>query len=677
MSENEAMNVYIATTFIATCMICNYTINEYTFDKYLGKFIREYKELKVDDRSMLLKVVGILMDDYFWDLLQQPFVHNHTLFKPMTGMTGMTGMTNAVTVTSASGGGGCLPNLFRKNDPMIIKKLREISLRKYDPGSYPDELKRFIEFLNNKQIDMRYVEILFDELEEAVVNAIKELPTEKTELQLEVNIQNIPYEDDGFRNTLILAMFREKKDLIKKKDLGNICLQRIIQIADNIYAHFLHIDAGVLGNVVKAGGGYVENLLKLLYGAYYVDNSDESEQAFLHAFRYLEGKNDYDDLGVLGVGQALEMSGVVGEIKENADDRDAYREELGNFFVGLFENNVVQKYKEFNVVRNLLLFLDPTIHERIQRIRNSQMMTDPREKDLFKLMCVTLVRLVDRLNLNTSINKKRKGFTTRIKTLVPPPEIEFSQYLNALNKLLVNEIRARFVYVQKAKSRNIELATLEEFIGNEHKYVYRVILRDEINADLLSDLIKALFSFTNILLEYAPDDYSFDIFMKLITYINGRGGYKEKLDNIIEPIIGGEGGNYVIEELEYEADEEITKIYKKVKNIFRIWLYLFIQVFEIRVGEDVRGKFGTSVDDVRMDLQGVIDGINQANGYGLQGNGGGLRGNKMVKKYVEGLYTCKDKKKRKAYRVVGEGNRLFVMCKGVHTRVGDVGKGKK
>ena len=133
----------------------------------------------------------------------------------------------------------------------------------------------------------------------------------------------------------------------------------------------------------------------------------------------------------------------------------------------------------------------------------------------------------------------------------------------------------------------------------------------------------------------------------------------------------------MIEELEYEADEEITKIYKKVKNIFRIWLYLFIQVFEINVGKDVRGKFGTSVDDVRMDLQGVIDGINQANGFGLQGNGGGLRGNKMVKKYVEGLYTCKDKKKRKAYRVVGEGNKLFVMCKGVHTRVGDVGKGKK
>jgi hypothetical protein len=53
-----------------------------------------------------------------------------------------------------------------------------------------------------------------------------------------------------------------------------------------------------------------------------------------------------------------------------------------------------------------------------------------------------------------------------------------------------------------------------------------------------------------------------------------------------------------------------------------------------------------------------------------KGGGGG----KMIKKYVADLYVCNDKIKRKAYRVTGEGNKLFVMYKGTHTRVCNVVK---
>ena len=47
-------------------------------------------------------------------------------------------------------------------------------------------------------------------------------------------------------------------------------------------------------------------------------------------------------------------------------------------------------------------------------------------------------------------------------------------------------------------------------------------------------------------------------------------------------------------------------------------------------------------------------------------------GGKIVKKYVADLYTCNDKIKRRAYRVTGQGNKLFVMYKGKHTRVGNI-----
>ena len=706
--ESQAMYVYIATTFIATCMIRNYNRDEHTFNKYLGKFIKEYDNKLNIEYDIVRNVVDILMDDFWGDLVQQ-----------RTNVQGQGRCTsdiklqelfniNLVEVGGGTkevrGGGSATDFVKSRNDPMIIKKLREISLKKYNAGSYPDKLTGFIKFLNNKKVDMGHVVKVFNKLEEAVVNAIKELPTEK--IELEVNISNIgkiieyysendyigyslQYKDTGhFRKKMLLAMFREKTDLIINKNLGKIgkaSLQRIIQRADNVYGHFLHIDTGVLGNVVEADGGYVESLLNLLYGVNYIDNSDESEQAFLHAFRYLEGKNDYgkiyDDLGVLGVGHALEMSGAVREIKRNADDRNTYREELVKLFVGLFENKVVQKYKEFNVLRNLLLFLDPNIHERIERIeRNSEVM-DVREMFMFKSTCVKLVRLVDRLNLNTSINTIRKGFTTRIKNLLlPPPHKEFSQYLGELNTLLANEINVRFIYVQKDKSeyrRDPDLATLEEFIGNEQKYVYRVILGDEFHV-VYDAYIKSFLNFTDILLEYASDEYTIDVFMKLIGYINDGEGYGEKLVDIIEPLVG-DGHNYVKSVFIWDVDDDeyedmILEAYKKIKNIFRIWLHLFIKIFGVHVGGSVRGKFGESVDDERMNLQGVIDEINQANGYGLQGNGGGLRGNKMVKKYIDELYTCKDKKKRKVYRVVGEGNRLFVKYKGEHTRVGDVVK---
>ena len=715
--ESQAMYVYIATTFIATCMIRNYNRDEHTFNKYLGKFMKEYDNKLNIEYDIVKNVVDILMDDFWGDLVQQ-----HTNVQEQERCTSDIKLQELFKVNLVKVGGGVdftTDFVKSRNDPMIIKKLREISLKKYNAGSYPDKLTGFIKFLNNKKVDMGNVVKLFNKLEEAVVNAIKELLTDDIKIELEVNISNIgkiiedysendyigyslQYQDTGhFRKKMLLAMFREKKDLIINKNLGKIgkaSLQRIIQRANNVYGHFLHIDTSELGKLVEAKGGYVESLLNLLYNSNYIDNSVESEQAFLHAFRYLEGKNDYgkiyDDLGVLGVGQALEMSGAVGEIKRNADDRDAYRKELVELFVGLFKNKVVQRYKEFNVLRNLLLFLDPNIHGRIERIeRNSEVM-DAREMFMFRSTCVKLVRLVDRLNLNTSINTIRKGFTTRIRKLIlPPQQKEFSQYLGELNTLLANEINVRFIYVQKDKSeyrRDPDLATLEEFIGNEQKYVYRMILGDEVHVVYDAD-IKAFLNFTDILLEYASDEYTIDVFMKLIRYINGGQGYREKLVDIIEPLVGEGYYNYVKSVFIWDVDDDdyedmILEAYKKIKNIFRIWLHLFIKIFGVHVGGSVREKFGESVDDERMNLQGVIDEINQANGYGLQGNGlqgGGLQGGKekMVKKYVDELYTCKDKKKRKAYRVVGEGNKLFVMCKGVHTRVGDVegkqAKGKK
>ena len=698
--ESGAMYVYIATTFIATCMICNYTISEYTFDKYLGKFIREYNELKVD-RSMLMDNVNMLMDDYFGDLLQQPFVHNHTLFKPMTGMTGMTAMaaTNAIEVRGGGSNSDSNSNsdlievMYRKDDPMIIKKLREMSLKRYNANSYPHELKGFIEFLNNKKVDMGHVVKLFGKLEEDVVKAIEKLPTELKEIDIEPNITSITKIIDGigysqdtghFRRKLIVAIFRKKKQLIKYKNLNGANVQKIIQRADNIYRHFLHVDADVVQALVDTRSGYVENLLNLLYGAGFVNNSVETEQAFLHAFRYLEGKNDFGIIGDAGeIGQVMVVTGEVDKIKENAKMRDVYRKGLAKKIVGIVQ---YLDYKDFNVLRHLLFFLDPNVQMPTFKGKNLTV----REKHLFKATCVQLVRLIDKLNSNTPINTIRKGFTTKIEGFSPPGQDTCLAYLRSLNAFLTNEIYARFIYVQTRRidTRKLHYATFEEFNGYEDRYaLYKTVAFDRFKFDFVVDIyVQALLNFTDVLLEY---DYAKKINMevKIIQYLNDGKGYREKLDNVVESIIGEvEGDNLVIKHLRYdheveegddfdeggaEWEEAKSIIYDRINNVYRIWLYLFMKVFEINVVvEKVNRMFGESVDDEDMDLKGVVDAINEGNGFGGIVGGKG----KMVKKYVEGLYTCKDKKKRKAYRVVGEGNKLFVMCKGVHTRVGDVAK---